>query len=108
MGEGEGGSREEDPRLGWFEKKINAGAGAHACAYATCLAGTGCGVLTQSSDAGIRVKPDKLDKFMKGDPMSVCPFPPALSFERVLSYSVCAVAAQTPGGMERSCCTCPS
>jgi hypothetical protein len=79
MGEGEGGSREEDPRLGWFEKKINAGAGAHACAYATCLAGTGCGVLTQSSDAGIRVKPDKLDKFMKGDPMSVCPCRPALS-----------------------------
>jgi hypothetical protein len=46
---------------------------------ATCLAGTGCGVLTLCPVAGIRVKPDKLDKFMKGDPMSVCPCRPALS-----------------------------
>ena len=52
MGEGEQPAGDPvqdgpDPRLGWFERRINAGLP--------------------------KVKPDKLDKFMKGDPMRMFP-----------------------------------
>ena len=51
MGEGEAPPAAEaedgpDPRLGWFERRVAAGLP--------------------------KVKPDKLDKFMKGDPLGLC------------------------------------
>ena len=72
---------------------------------APCRAGGGCGVLTLRPAAGIRVKQDKLDKFMKGDPMGACPR--AAGVRARPSVAARAAACQRLGGMERSRCACP-
>jgi len=86
-----------DPRLGWFERRINAGVTPELlCARAVLAAGAcgraeivSCSHSPTHVDTGIKVKSDKVDKFMKGDPMGLFCTPP---FPNVSCCYACAGA----------------